>query len=250
MSDAKRTTGARRPTRFFSSLAMCAVALGVSPLLAGGPPPALRGKVVGWERLVSQTYVDATRPEAHGYTWREPSPTVKQDFRKLTANVSRDVCVVALGAGTAQAHEPIIVKVTGGRATPSTLVLSPGSRLSFQNEDPFEHLLYEVNNPAWGPNSIAPKSSREWSGNSPGRHVIRDQSFPSVVMYAVIEPAAFELALPDRDGSFSMTLPTGDYSFKAFFEGKQVGKEVSSVHVIGDRGLELRDPLVLGGDSK
>jgi hypothetical protein len=205
---------------------------------------------LGWEKLVSQTYVDATRADAHGYTWREPSPTVKQDFRKLTANVSRDVCVVALGSGTAQPHEPIVVKVTGGRATPSTLVLAPGSRLSFQNQDPFEHVLYEINSPTWGANPIAPKSAREWMGTTPGKHVIRDQFFPSIVMYVVIEPAAVELAMPDREGAFTMMLPTGDYTLKAFFEGKQVGREMAPVHVIGDRGLDLRDPLVLGGDSK
>lgn len=250
MSDAKRTSGARRPTRIIVPLLVGALTLGAAPLLAGGAPPGLHGKVVGWEKLVSQTYVDATRPETHGYTWREPSPTVKQDFRKLTANVSRDVCVVAFGSGSAQPHEPVVVKVTGGRATPSTLVLAPGSRLSFQNQDPFEHVLYEVNNPAWGANPTAPKSTREWMGTAPGRHVIRDQFFPSIVMYVVVEPNAVELDIPDREGAFSMMLPTGDYTFKAYFEGKQVGREMASVHVMSDRGLELRDPLVLGGDSK
>ncbi len=250
MSDAKRTSGARRPTRILVPLTVVALILGAAPLLAGGSPPGVHGKVIGWEKLVSQTYVDATRLDAHGYTWREPSPTVKQEFRKLTANVSRDVCVVALGAGGAQPHEPIVVKVTGGRATPSTQVLAPGSRLSFQNQDPFEHVLYEVNNPAWGPSATAPKSSREWMGTTPGRHVIRDQFFPSIVMYVVIDPAAIEVSMPDRDGAFSMTLPTGDYTFKAFFEGKQVGKDVTPLHVIADRGIDLHDPLVLGGDSK
>jgi hypothetical protein len=250
MSDAKRKSGARRPTRTIVPLLMGTLTLGAAPLLAGGPPPGLHGKIIGWEKLVSQTYVDATRADAHGYTWREPSPTVKQDFRKLTANVSRDVCVVAFGSGSAQPHEPMVVKVTGGRATPSTLVLASGSRLSFQNQDPFEHVLYEINNPAWGANPIAPKSTREWIGTTPGKHVIRDQIFPSVVMYVVIEPAAVELAIPDREGAFTMMLPTGDYTLKAFFEGKQVGREMPSVHVISDRGLDLRDPLVLGGDSK
>jgi hypothetical protein len=250
MSDAKRKSGARRPARMVVYLLIGALASAAAPLMAGGPPPGVHGKVIGWEKLVSQTYVDATRSDAHGYTWREPSPTVRQEFRKLTANVSRDVCIVALGPGAAQPHEPMMVRVTGGRATPSTVVLAPGSRLSFQNEDPFEHVLYEINNPAWGPNPTAPKSSREWMGTTPGRHVIRDQFFPSIEMYVVIEPSAVELAFPDHDGAFSMTLPTGDFTLKAFFEGKQAGREMPSVHVIGDRGLELRDPLVLGGDSK
>ncbi|HXN32664.1 MAG TPA: hypothetical protein VN894_12415, partial [Polyangiaceae bacterium] len=100
-------------------------------LLRAGPPPAiLKGKVVGWEKLLPQIYADAAKNDSHHYNWREPSPTVKQEFRKLSANVSRDVCVAAFSGVPSQAHEPLAVKVTGGRMTPATVVLSPGSRLS------------------------------------------------------------------------------------------------------------------------
>ena len=127
----------------------------------------LKGKVAGWEKLLPQVYADASKNDARRYNWREPSPTVKQEFRKLSANVSRDVCVAAISpAGGAQPHDPIPVKVTGGRTSFATLVLSPGSRLSLKNVDPFPHVLFEVGNPAWAPNPVAPGSAREWAATA------------------------------------------------------------------------------------
>lgn len=244
-----------RPSRHRSVFAVAfAVLLGTSATatIAAGAPAggaSVKGKIAGWEKLLPQVYVDATKNDARRYTWREPSPTVKQDFRKLSANPSRDVCVVAIGSGTAQSHDPLAVKVTGGRVTPSTIVLSPGSRLSFKNDDPFPHALYEAGNATWASNPLAPGSTREWAATTPGLHVIRDELFPSVVMYVVVDPAAVEFAFPDREGGFSMSLPQGDYTMKTFFDGKQVGKDVP-VHA-GAGGLDMKEPMAVGGgDSK
>jgi hypothetical protein len=209
----------------------------------------VRGHVVGWEKLVPQVYAEAMKNDARHYSWREPSPTVKLDFRKLTANVARDVCIVASIGGAAASHEPISVKVTGGRITPSTIAIAPGSRLSLKNADPFVHVLYEVGSSEWAPNPVAAGSAREWSSSTAGVHVIRDQLFPSVAMYIVIDPSVVEYALPDKEGAFAIALPAGEYTLKALFEGKQVGKD--SIRV-GGGGLEVKEPMTLapGGDSK
>jgi hypothetical protein len=242
----------RRSTRIvLSSLVLSASLLVSGSLLAGNTEggASLRGKVSGWEKLLPQVYADAAKFDAHRFTWREPSPTVKQDFRRLSANVSRDVCIVAIGGAAAQPHEPKIVKVTGGRVTPSTVVVSPGSRLSFKNADPFPHKLYEVNNASWAANAMAPGASpREWSSAAPGVHVIRDELFPSVVMFIVVEPNAVDFTYPDREGNFALTVPPGDYTLKAFFDGKPAGKPVDGVHVT-DKGTELKEPMAVG-DSK
>jgi hypothetical protein len=247
MPDAKRRSRAHRPTRIVAALVAAASLLAGGTLVAAAAP-AVRGKVAGWEKLVPQIYAEAAKSDAHRYTWREPSPTVKQDFRKLSASVTRDVCVAALASASAPAHEPISVKVTGGRLTPSTIVLSMGSRLSFKNVDPFPHVLFEASSDKWGPNPTAPGSTREWAATAAGLHVIRDQLFPSVAMYVVVDPGAVEFAMPDRDGAFSLTLPPGEYTLKAFFDGKPVGK-LEGVRVI-DRGVDLKDPIALGGESK
>jgi len=140
------------------------------------------------------------------------------------------------------------VFVTGERVSPSTIVLSVGSRLSFKNADPFPHSLYEVGNASWGANSTAPGSSRDWAAAAAGVHVIRDTLFPSLVMYVVVDAAAVEATYPDHDGNFAMTLPNGDYTLKVFFDGKPVGKALDGVHV-GDKDVELKDPMPIG-DSK
>jgi plastocyanin len=250
MPDAKRRPCARRTTRIAALFLAIASAVAGGPLRAGLPPAVVKGKVIGWEKLQPQVYAETAKDDSHRYTWREPSPTVKQEFRKLSASVSRDVCVAAFASGAPHAHEPVSVKVTGGRMTPATLVLGPGSRVSFKNADPFPHALYEVNNAKWAPNPTAPGSSREWAASATGVHEMRDQLFPSVVMYVVVDPATVEFALPDREGVFSMTLPAGEYTFKAFFDGKQVSKELTGPRV-GEHGLfDLKEPLAVGGDSK
>jgi len=250
MQDAKRRACARGPTPIAAPLVVFASALASGPLLAGPPPEVLKGKIAGWEKLAPQVQAEAAKNDSHRYTWREPSPTVKQDFRRLSASPSRDICVAALSATPSQAHEPLSVKVTGGRMTPATVALPPGSRLSFKNADPFPHVLYEVKNDKWAANPTGPGSTREWAASAPGVHEIRDQLFPSVVAYIVVDPGVVEMAFPDREGGFTMSLPPGDYSLRAFFEGKPVGREMQGVHV-AERGLlELREPLMLGGDSK
>jgi hypothetical protein len=249
MTLAKRRSSARRALRALLTPAILAAVLASGTLALAGGTAGVKGKVSGWEKLLPQVYADVAKPDSHRFTWREPSPTVKQDFRKLSANVSRDVCIVAIGSGPAQPHEPRIVKVTGGRITPSTIVLSPGSRLSFKNADPFPHQLYENGNAAWGANPLAPGSTREWAGAAAGVHVIRDQLFPSIVMYIVIEPNAVEYDFPDREGTFQMNLPPGEYTLKAFFDGKPTGKAIDGVKIEG-KGVELKEPLTVGGDSK
>lgn len=255
MPDAKRRPCACRPTRIAAqllliALASLALAVGSGPSHAAPPPAVIRGKVTGWEKLLPQVYTEAAKNDTRHYMWREPSPTVKQEFRKLSANVSRDVCVAAMSGGSPQAHEPYAIKLTGGRLTPSTIVLPPGSRLSIKNVDPFPHVLYEVNNDKWAPSATSPGSTREWAASAPGTFQIRDQLFPSIVLYIVVDPGVVEFAYPDREGTFSMSVPQGEYTFKAFFDGKAVSKETPGVRV-GDRGfVEVREPLVLGGDSK
>jgi plastocyanin len=254
MPDAKRRPRTVAALVVMAPALSAFLALSAGSLLAVAAPGAqgggsLRGKLSGWEKLIPQVYADATKADSRRYTWREPSPTVKQDFRKLSANVSRDACVVALGSGNVQPHEPIVVKVTGGRLTPSTIVLSVGSRISFKNVDPFPHVLYEVEDAKWAANPMAPTSSREWAATAPGVHTIRDQLFPSIVMHIVVDPAAVDYALPDHDGAFSMPLPAGEYALKVFFDGKQIGKEVSGIKV-GERPFELKEPIAVGGDSK
>jgi hypothetical protein len=249
MPGAKRRLPARPSTRLVVPLAVTAIGACVlaSGTLLAASSSTIKGKVAGWDKLYPQVYADAAKPDSHRYTWREPSPTVKQDFRKLSANGTRDVCIAAFGSGAAPAHDSQRVFVTGGRITPATIVLSPGSRLSFKNSDPFPHQLYEANNPSWASSPTAPGSSRDWAAAAAGVHVIRDQLYPSIVMYIVVDAAAVEATFPDRDGNFAMSVPPGEYTLKVFFDGRPVGKPIDGVKA--EKDVELKDPLAVGAGS-
>ena len=250
MIPAKRTP-ARHPTLFESTsllrraivpiLCVLGVGVGVTERALAGP---VKGRISGQEKLVPDVYAEAAKPEAHRYAWREPSPTVRGEFRALFANPSRDICIAAVESAAAPAHEPILLKITGGRTIPTTIAVSPGTRLAFENRDPFPHRLYQVGSQTWHAEIINPAARREWTATGAGRFEFRDELFPSVRTFVVVDPGVVDVAYPGHDGAFAYSaLPPGDYVLKAFFAGKQVGKPVS-VSVKGSSQLiDLKDPI-------
>ncbi|WP_394822712.1 hypothetical protein [Pendulispora albinea] len=206
---------------------------------------SVRGKISGQEKLLPDVYLEASKSDSHRFTWREPSPVVRAEFRNLTANPSRDLCIAAFSAGNQPAHPPILVKVTGGHTNPTTLVVAPGTRISFENRDPFPHRLYVVGSDAWKAEDTGAGARREWTAASQGRVEFRDQLFPSVRMFILVDPQVVDVAFPARDGSYAVNLPAGDYVLKAFFNGRQVGRALSVV--AKDKGnLDLKEPLNVG----
>jgi hypothetical protein len=219
-------------------------ALGVRGGAAMAGP--VKGRIAGQEKLVPDVYAEAAKPDAHRYAWREPSPTVRGEFRTLFANPSRDICIAAVEAAAAPAHEPILVRITGGRTIPTTIAVAPGTRLAFENRDPFPHRLYQVGSTTWHSEVINPAARREWTATGPGRFEFRDELFSSVRSYVVVDPGVVDVAYPGHDGAFAYSaLPPGDYVLKAFFQGKIVGKPVA-VTVKGNVLVDLKDPLNVG----
>lgn len=236
-----------------SVLALFAVTGGLWAVAPGANAGPVKGRITGQEKLVPDVYAEAAKPDARRFTWREPSPTVRAEFRALSANPSRDICVAALGAGNAPAGEAKLIKVTGGHAIPTDIVVTPGTRLSFENRDPFPHRLYVVGQAAWKAENIAPAARREWTApGGQGKFEFRDEATPSLRFYVNVEPQVVDIAYPGRDGNFAMRdLPSGDYTLQAFFNGRRVGRPLSVS--AKDRSLvDLKDALVVGeaGDGK
>ena len=133
-------------------------------------------------------------------------------------------------------------------ANSERLVSVPGSTLPYRSygdpTDPALILLMGNTMPGgfWPPRFCAELAAT-------GLHVIRDALFPSVVMYIVVDANAVEFDFPDREGAFSLALPPGEYTFKAFFDGKPAGKPIDGVKVEG-KAVDLKEPLVVGGDAK
>jgi len=138
------------------------------------------------------------------------------------------------------------MKVTGGRVFPTTIVVSPGTPLAFKNYDPFIHRLYVVGNATFKAQDMAPNAVRSWSASGPGKYEIRDELFPSVRTFVIVDPQVVQVAYPGRDGAFGLTLPAGEYVLKAFFGGKQVGKP-TPVNAKEKSTVELKDPLNVSG---
>lgn len=208
--------------------------------------PNIRGRISGQDKLLPEVYGEAAKPKANRWTWREPSPAVEAQFRVLSANVSRDVCIAATSANSAGPQEPVLMKISGGRIVPTSLAVSPKTKLVFKNLDPFPHKAYIVGNKGFNAEIILPNGTREWTApDGNGRYEIRDELFPSVRTWVVVDPQVLQVAYPGRDGAFAFALPAGDYVLKAYFGGKRVGKATSAV--AKDRGtFELKEPLNLG----
>lgn len=204
--------------------------------------PNVKGKIAGQDKLIPDVYAEAAKPESRRWTWREPSPSVATQFRTLSANPSRDLCIAATTSGNSGPQEAIRMTVTGGRVYPTTIVVSPGTPLAFKNFDPFKHRLYVVGNPSFKAEDMAPNQVRSWSASGAGKYEIRDELFPSVRTFVIVDPQVVQVAYPGRDGAFGLTLPAGEYVLKAFFAGKQVGKPIP-VNAKERSTVELKDPL-------
>lgn len=212
--------------------------------------PNVKGRVTGQDKLLPEVYAEAAKPKSNRWTWREPSPAVEAQFRVLQANLPRDVCIAATSANSAGPQEPVLMKITGGRIVPTTLAVSPKTKLVFKNFDPFPHKAYITGNKGFSAEVIQPGGTREWTApDGNGRYELRDELYPSVRSWVVVDPQVLQVAYPSRDGAFAFGLPAGDYVLKAYFGGKRVGKAASVV--AKDRGVfEVKDPLNLaeGGD--
>ena len=220
-------------------------ALGLSGIVHA-VTPNIRGRISGQDKLLPEVYGEAAKPKSNRWTWREPSPAVEAQFRVLSANVPRDVCVAATSANSTGPQEPVLMKISGGRIVPTTLAVSPKTKLVLKNMDPFPHKAYIVGNKGFSAEVIQPNGTREWTApDGNGRYELRDELFPSVRTWVVVDPQVLQVAYPGRDGSFAFALPAGDYVLKAYFGGKRVGKATGVV--AKDRGtFEMKEPLNLG----
>ena len=227
-----------------SYLAILAPGLAVA-LAATAEAGPVKGRIAGAEKLFPEAYAEAAKPDGHNYTWREPSPTVRQEFRALTASPSRDICIAAISSQAAPKREPIASVITGGHAIPSTIVVAPGTTLSFMNHDPFSHRFFQVGSDAFKADEMQTGKHRDWvAPPTPGRFEFKDALFPSVRFSVVVEPGVVDVVYPVRAGAFAFRdLPPGDYSLRAFFGGRQVGKSVAVVATKGS--VELKDAINL-----
>jgi plastocyanin len=206
----------------------------------------VRGRLEGFKLLQNPVWAEARDPKHHGYSFREPVPTVRAEFRRLYPHIPKEVCVAALAATPQKPPATaILIRVGGGRTTPVTIVVAPGTKLTFQNTDPFRHRLYAVGQKMFSPNDTLQGATREWTVPEAGTFEIRDEAAPSLRMWVVADPHVAAVAYPSMKGEFSLTLENpGEYRVQAFFAGKRVGPEIPATLAAADIDIS-KTPLRL-----
>ncbi|MCC6521735.1 MAG: hypothetical protein IT373_03655 [Polyangiaceae bacterium] len=235
--------------------ALGALVVLAAPLVAHADT-LVKGRLKGVEALLNPVATEAADPNNHRFTFREPSATVSQQAKILTAFLPKELCVVALGPeskgqGTAR------VVVSGGRTTPVTIVVNEGQTLQFENHDPFVHRLYDVGGKGgFAVAETAPKAARSWTP-PPGAatYELRDERAPSLRTWVVVEPKATRAVTPNaahacgvvtRRGEFTLSLPEGKFDLRGYFKGAPVGEALPVEVKAGKDKQDLPDPLVVG----
>jgi hypothetical protein len=238
------TSSRRRPIR---ELVVLALGLAIPAVALAGQ---VKGKLVGLERLINPVWHEAKDVGSHRFSWREPSPTVRAEFRNLVAYAPKEVCVAALASSAQQPPAlPLLITVGGGRTTPVTVVVTPGTRLHFENRDPFAHKLYGVGQSTFPPGEMAALAARDWTAPGPGRYEVRDEFSPSVRSWVVVEPNVAAIAYPSVQGLFLIPqLASGEYTLKAYFAGSPAGSP--RTFVLGGPVVDVALPVAEGAATK
>lgn len=203
------------------------------------------GSVSGFEHLENPVWKEAKDPKNKGYSFREMVPTVPAKYRKLYPHIPRELCLVALSTQDQPAQSATLIRVGGGRTTPVTIVVTPGTKLVFQNTDPFKHRLYIKGDSNFQPNDTDKGGKREWSATQPGVYEVRDELAPSLRMWIVAEPKVAAISYPSMKGDFNLSVQQpGDYQVQAYFAGQRVG-DAMAVKLEG-KDVKLPAPLVVG----
>jgi hypothetical protein len=222
------------------------LSLGLALLLSAPAASAasVRGRLEGFRLLQNPVWAESKNPERQGYSFREPVPTVRAEFRRPYPHIPKELCVALLAATPQKASGmAVLVRIGGGRTTPVTIVTAPGTKLVFQNTDPFKHRLYAVGFKTFSASDTGRGATREWSVPEPGVYEIRDELAPSLRMWIVSEPTVAAIGYPSLKGDFSVSPEAaGEYRLQAYFAGKKVGPEVPVKLEGGDVDLS-RTPL-------
>lgn len=226
------------------------VSAGVTALAFDASAAHVRGLVAGYQNLVNPVWEESKGAERHLYSFREAVPTVRAEFRRLYPHIPKELCIVALAAEKAPAQKPVLVRVGGGRTTPVTIVVTPGTQLQFQNTDPFAHRLYAVGDGTFPASDTVKGGVRSWSAPASGMAEIRDEAAPSLRMWVISEPTVAAVAYPSLKGEFALSIDSpGDYRIQTFFAGKKVGPELPIK--VGTIDIDIsKAPLKVAEESK
>jgi plastocyanin len=178
--------------------------------------------------LLNAVWAESRSPDAHSYTFREPSPTVKAEHRRLFPYIPKELCVALVATTPQPKMKDVVLRIGGGRTSPVTVVVTPGTEIHFKNTDPFPHRLYGVNIKEFSAGDTKAGGERVWTVPAAGVYEIRDELVPSLRTWIVAEPNVVAHGHPDLNGNFEVDLPVaGDFTVQVYFAGRVVGSTPS-----------------------
>jgi plastocyanin len=233
--------GSSRIAGLFRSRTLLLVA-GLLALPSSADAARVKGRFEGFRLLQNPVWAEAKDPKNHGYSFREAVPTVRAEYRRPFPHIPKELCLAVIAATPQKAQPPVLIRVGGGRTTPVTIVVTPGTRLTFQNTDPFKHKIYGVGIKTFASSETGPGATRDWSVPEAGVFEIRDEAAPSLRMWIVAEPNVATVAYPSMKGEFSANVQEpGDYTLQAYFAGRKVGAAMPVT--VDAKDVELKLPI-------
>jgi hypothetical protein len=202
----------------------------------------VKGRLEGFRLLRNPVWAEAKDSSNHGFSFREPVPTVRAEFRRPFPHIPKELCVALIAATPQPVQKPVLIRIGGGRTTPVTIVVTPGTRLTFQNTDPFKHRLYGVDIKTFMAAEQGQGAAREWTPAAAGVYEIRDEAAPSLRMFVIAEPNVASITYPSMKGEFAVNIEApGEYTLQAYFAGKKVGDAVPVKVAAAD--IDLKAPI-------
>ncbi len=244
--------GSKRASTIARVVARKGLLVALLLLPSGVLAATIKGKVGNTHDLLNPVWNEAKDPNAHRFTFREPSPSVPPEVRVLRGHLQKELCIVAMTEANAEPlKKPIRVVIEGGRTSVVTLVVAPGQEILFENHDPSDRAIYEVSGKGGLSKAVVkPNDTRTWTPPGPGKYELRDELAPSLRSWIVVEPKAHKSLFPNRKGDFSIDLEPGNYTLRTYFNGEPTGDAMPLEVKPAPPEQPLKEPLKAGADKK
>ena len=166
--------------------------------------------------------------------------------KKASVDFTREVAVVLVG--NAPMKDAVIVTLSNGTLTPSTIVAQHNAPLRIRNQDDFTHQLYSDKLKEFDAMETSSGQSRELLLLQTGDFAVGDKLAPYVHGYLHVLPKVSAIATPSADGSFVFhDVNPGTYTLKVFRGAFEMS---SSELEVKDTREVVVDPISVDAKAK
>jgi len=166
--------------------------------------------------------------------------------RKASVDMTREVAVVLVG--NVPMKDAVVVTLSNGTLTPSTIVAQHNAPLRIRNQDDFTHQLFCDKLKEFDAIETSSGQSRELTLLQTGYFTVGDRLAPYVQGFLHVLPKVSAIATPNADGTYVFKdINPGTYTLKVFrgaFEMSSSGLEVKDSREV------VVDPIAVDAKAK